>query len=46
MLHHDKALHALVGGVIFSAAYVLSSIAGLPALHIAFGYGGITLPES
>ena len=37
MLHHDKALHALVGGAIFSAAYVLFTLAGLPALHIAAG---------
>ena len=37
MLPHDKSLHALVGGAIFSAAYVLFSIAGLPALHIASG---------
>ncbi len=37
MLAHDKALHIVVGGAIFSAAYVLFSIAGLPALHIAAG---------
>lgn len=37
MIPHDKSLHALVGGCIFSAAYVLFSIAGLPALHIAAG---------
>ena len=37
MLAYDKSLHALVGGAIFSAAYVLFSIAGLPALHIAAG---------
>lgn len=37
MIAHDKALHIVVGGAIFSAAYVLFSIAGLPALHIATG---------
>lgn len=37
MLPYDKSLHALVGSAIFSAAYVLFSIAGLPALHIAAG---------
>lgn len=37
MLPYDKSLHALAGAVIFSAAYVLFSIAGLPALHIATG---------
>lgn len=37
MLAHDKSLHALVGSAIFSAAYTLFSIAGLPALHIAAG---------
>lgn len=37
MLQPDKALHALVGGAIFSAAYVLFTLAGLPALHIASG---------
>jgi len=37
MLPHDKALHALVGSAIFSAAYVLFTLAGLPALHIAAG---------
>jgi hypothetical protein len=37
MIAHDKALHALVGSAIFSAAYVLFTLAGLPALHIAAG---------
>lgn len=37
MLPYDKSLHALVGAAIFSAAYTLFSIAGLPALHIAAG---------
>lgn len=37
MLPHDKSLHALVGSAIFSAAYVLFTLAGLPALHIAAG---------
>lgn len=37
MLAHDKALHIVVGGAIFSAAYVLFTLAGLPALHIAAG---------
>jgi len=37
MIPHDKALHAIVGGAIFSAAYVLFTLAGLPALHIAAG---------
>jgi hypothetical protein len=33
MIPHDKALHIVVGGAIFSAAYVLFTLAGLPALH-------------
>jgi len=37
MLPHDKALHALIGAAIFSAAYVLFTLAGLPSLHIAAG---------
>lgn len=37
MLPHDKALHIVVGSAIFSAAYVLFTLAGLPALHIAAG---------
>ena len=37
MLAHDKSLHIVVGGAIFSAAYVLFTLAGLPALHIAAG---------
>lgn len=37
MIPYDKALHALVGGGIFSAAYVVFTLAGLPALHIAAG---------
>lgn len=37
MIAHDKALHIVVGSAIFSAAYVLFTLAGLPALHIATG---------
>lgn len=37
MLPHDKALHALVGGAIFSAAYVACTLVGFPALYPAAG---------
>lgn len=35
MLPYDKALHALAGAAIFSAAYTLFHLAALPALEIA-----------
>lgn len=35
MLPRDKALHALVGGAIFSVVYTLMAYQALPALEIA-----------
>lgn len=35
MIPYDKSLHALVGAAIFSAAYIIFTLAALPALQIA-----------
>ena len=37
MIAHDKSLHALVGGAVFSAVYVACTLVGFPSLYPATG---------